>query len=49
MIYFESSTLIIRDMLIEDADIFYNTYLSYGWHPSMETYIGYFKEQQENK
>lgn len=28
---------------------FNNTYLSYGWHPSMETYIGYFREQQENK
>ncbi|ABX43489.1 GNAT family N-acetyltransferase [Lachnoclostridium phytofermentans] len=49
MIYFESSTLTIRDILIEDAGVFYNTYLSYGWHPSLETYLGYFKEQQENK
>ena len=49
MIYFESNTLMIRDMLIEDSDIFYYTYLSYGWHPSLETYIGYFQEQQENK
>lgn len=49
MIYYESDTLIIRDMLIEDADVFYKTYLSYGWHPSSETYTGYFNEQQENK
>jgi GNAT superfamily N-acetyltransferase len=49
MIYFESNTLIIRDMLKEDADIFYNTYLSYGWHPSLETHIGYYQAQQENK
>lgn len=49
MIYYESNTLLIRDMLIEDADILYSTYLSYGWHPSLETYIGYFNEQQQNK
>lgn len=48
MIYFESGNLIIRDMESEDAKIFYNTYLSYGWHPSLDTHIGYFNEQIEN-
>ena len=36
-------------MLLEDAKVFYNTYLSYGWHPSLETYVGYFNEQLEHK
>jgi GNAT superfamily N-acetyltransferase len=49
MIYFESDVLTIRDMKKEDADIFYSTYLSYGWHPSQETYKGYYREQEENK
>lgn len=44
-----SNTLIIRDMVIEDADVLYNTYLSYGWHPSLDTYLGYYNEQQEYK
>lgn len=49
MIYFESDRLTIRDMKKEDANVFYSTYLSYGWHPSLDTYINCFKEQEENK
>lgn len=49
MTYFSDNTILIRDMKPEDANIFYNTYLSYGWHPSLETYTNYFKEQTENK
>lgn len=49
MIYFESDVFTIRDMNKQDADIFYNKYLSYGWHPSLDTYLGYYKEQEENK
>ncbi len=49
MTYYNSASLTIRDMLLEDADVFYNTYLSYGWHPSLETYTGYYKDQLENK
>ena len=49
MIYFESEELTIRDMMKKDADIFYNTYLSYGWHPSIDTYLGYYEEQMKNK
>lgn len=49
MIYYTSDDLTIRDMKKEDAEIFYNTYLSYGWHPSIDTYLGYYKEQEENK
>lgn len=36
-------------MKIEDAKVIYDTYLSYGWHPSMETYEKYYSEQEENK
>lgn len=49
MIYYTSDDLTIRDIKKEDAEIFYNTYLSYGWHPSIDTYLGYYKEQEENK
>ena len=33
----------------EDCQIFYDTYLSYDWHPNMETYETYYKEQEEGK
>ena len=36
-------------MEVDDAKIIYDTYLSYGWHPSLETYENYYKEQGENK
>ena len=49
VIYFESESLIIRDMKKEDAKVFHDTYLSYGWHSSLDTYLEYFKEQEENK
>lgn len=48
-IYFSNNNLLIRSMKIDDAKIIYDTYLSYGWHPSLETYENYYKEQEENK
>ena len=49
MIYYKNKSLLIRSMEKEDAHIFNETYLSYGWHPSLEVYENYFKEQEENK
>ncbi len=49
MIYYEDTNLLIRSMEPEDARVIYETYLSYGWHPSLETYENYFSEQTENK
>lgn len=49
MVYFKDKGLLIRSMEKEDAHIFNETYLSYGWHPSLEVYENYFKEQEENK
>ena len=43
--YYNDGTLRIRSMEEADAKVFYETYLSYGWHPSMATYENYFKEQ----
>ena len=37
-VYFSNSNLLIRSMEVDDAKIIYDTYLSYGWHPSLETY-----------
>ena len=49
MVYYSDNELTIRSMKIEDAKVIYDTYLSYGWHPSMETYENYYSEQEENK
>lgn len=48
-VYFSDNNLLIRSMEIGDAKKIYDTYLSYGWHPSLETYDNYYKEQEENK
>ncbi len=49
MVYYTDKNLLIRSMEIDDARIIYETYLSYGWHPSLEIYENYYKEQEENK
>jgi GNAT superfamily N-acetyltransferase len=49
MVYYSDDTLLIRSMQPEDAKVLYDTYLSYGWHPSMATYEKYFAEQQDNQ
>lgn len=33
----------------EDAKVIYDTYLSYGWHPSIETFDNYYQEQESNQ
>jgi len=48
-VYFSNSNLLIRSMEKSDAQIIYDTYLSYGWHPSLETYENYYKEQEANE
>ena len=35
-VYFSNNNLLIRSMEVDDAKIIYDTYLSYGWHPSLE-------------
>lgn len=45
-IFYQDSKMLIRSMLKEDAKVFYDTYLSYGWHPQRETYEGYFDDQE---
>ena len=49
IVYYSDENLLIRSMEIDDAKIIYETYLSYGWNPSMQTYQEYYKEQKENK
>lgn len=49
IVYYSDENLLIRSMEIDDAKIIYETYLSYGWNPSMQTYQDYYKEQKENK
>ena len=43
--YYRDEEITIRSMEQSDAEIFYTTYLSYGWHPQLETYENYYREQ----
>jgi len=46
-IYYNDASIVIRSMKKEDAQVFYNTYTTYGWHPCIETYENYYREQEE--
>lgn len=48
-VYYRDDKLTIRSMVPEDAKVYYDTYLSYGWHPQIETYENYYKEQQNGE
>ena len=48
-VYFDDGQIRIRSMLPEDAKVLYDTYLSYDWHPSIEVYEKYYREQEEGK
>ena len=43
--YYRDESLTIRSMEAADARVLYDTYLSYGWHPSIQTYENYLSEQ----
>ncbi len=45
MIYYADEKITVRGMTETDAQVIYDTYLSYGWHPNLETYRTYFAEQ----
>ncbi len=47
--YHNEGTIMVRSMIPEDAKVLFDTYLSYGWHPNIETYENYYKEQEEGK
>ena len=46
MVYYTDEDLLIRGMEGDDAQMIYRTYLSYGWHPSLQTYENYYREQE---
>ena len=48
-IYYDDGKIKIRSMVPEDAKILFDTYLSYGWHPSIATYENYYRDQEEKK
>ena len=39
MIYYQDEKITIRSMVIEDAKVYFDTYMSYGWHPQIERYF----------
>ena len=47
--YYRDEEITIRSMEQSDAEIFYTTYLSYGWHPQLETYENYYREQTQGQ
>ena len=48
-VYYQDDKLTIRNMVPADAKIYFDTYTSYNWHPQMETYENYYKEQQNGE
>ena len=48
-VYYQDGEITIRCMEQSDAEIFYTTYLSYGWHPERETYETYYREQTQGQ
>ena len=48
-VFYDDGKIKIRSMVPEDAKILFDTYLSYGWHPSIETYENYYRDQEEKK
>ena len=48
-VYYSDEKIIIRSMKPEDCQIFYDTYLSYDWHPDIKTYENYYKEQEDGQ
>ena len=48
-VYDRDGEITIRSMEQSDAEIFYATYLSYGWHPQLETYENYYREQTQGR
>ncbi len=49
MVYYKDEKLSIRSMVPEDAKVYFDTYMSYGWHPQIETYENYYKEQENGE
>ena len=49
MVYYKDEKITIRSMVIDDAKLYFDTYMSYGWHPQMETYENYYKEQENGE
>ena len=45
-IYYEHGKLKIRSMLEGDAQAIIEVFQSYGWNNKIETYLGYFKDQE---
>ena len=48
-VFYDDGLIKIRSMLQEDAKTIFDTQLSYGWHPSMDTYETYYSEQENQK
>ena len=45
-IYYKHGKLKIRSMLEGDAQAIIEVFQSYGWNNKIETYLGYFKDQE---
>ena len=45
-IYYDHGKLKIRSMLEGDAQAIIEVFQSYGWNNKIETYLGYFKDQE---
>lgn len=48
-VFCDNGIIRIRSMIPEDARTIYGVYYSYGWHPHIETYENYYREQEEGR
>jgi ribosomal protein S18 acetylase RimI-like enzyme len=49
MIFFKDEKITIRSMKYKDAQSIYNTLLEQKWHPNLEVYDEYYKDQELKK
>lgn len=49
MTYYDDGKIVIRTMMEEDAAVIFAEEKAQGWHPNIETYESYFKEQSYHK
>lgn len=49
LIYYRDEFITIRTMNHNDAHIIYHEFVEQGWHPAIEIYENYFKEQERKR
>lgn len=49
MVYYDDGIITIRSMKKQDAQIIFEEFEKQNWHPSIDIYMNYYREQELNK